>query len=138
MEVIDVQEAVIDWHRQGLTPLGRTLAEDARCRLTHADFFKGFEGEPGRWDAILLDIDHSPSRWLSPAHQAFYGVDSLRRMRESLVQDGVFALWSDDPPDTEFLARLRAVFREVDAPEVAFDNPLTGEPSRCTIYRARR
>ncbi|MFN3669597.1 MAG: spermidine synthase [Brevundimonas sp.] len=138
VEVVDVQPAVIDWHRQGLTPLGRTLAEDPRCRLTHADFFKGFEGPPGRRDVILLDIDHSPSRWLAPAHQAFYGVDSLGRMRDSLAQDGVFALWSDDPPDPVFLERLGSVFSVVDAPEVAFDNPLTGEPSRCTIYRGRR
>lgn len=138
VEVVDVQAAVIDWQRQGLTPMGRSLADDPRCRLTHADFFGQFDGAPGDWDAILLDIDHSPSRWLAPNHADFYGEASLRRMRASLVDGGVFGLWSDDPPDADFLARLEAVFSQVDAPRVAFDNPLTGAPSHCTIYRARK
>lgn len=138
VEVVDVQEAVIDWQRKGLTPMGRTLADDPRCRLTHADFFGRFDGPPGSWDAILLDIDHSPSRWLAPEHAGFYGEASLRRMRASLVDGGVFALWSDDPPAPDFQTRLEAVFSQVDAPQVAFDNPLTGESSHCTIYRARK
>lgn len=138
VEVVDVQEAVIDWQRQGLTPMGRTLADDPRCRLTHADFFAQFNDADGEWDAILLDIDHSPSRWLAPQHADFYGEASLGRMRASLVDGGVFGLWSDDPPDPDFMARLGAVFSQVDAPQVAFDNPLTGRPSHCTIYRARK
>lgn len=138
VEVVDVQEAVIDWQRQGLTPMGRTLADDPRCRLTHADFFGQFDDAVGAWDIILLDIDHSPSRWLAPKHADFYGEDSLSRTRACLVDGGVFGLWSDDPPDPDFLVRLDSVFSAVDAPEVAFDNPLTGEPSRCTIYRARK
>lgn len=138
VEVIDVQEAVIDWQRQGLTPMGRTVAEDPRCRLTRADFFAQFDGADGDWDVILLDIDHSPSRWLAPQHADFYGEASLRRMRASLVDGGVFGLWSDDAPDPDFLNRLEAVFSQVEAPQVAFANPLTGEPSHCTIYRARK
>jgi spermidine synthase len=138
VEVVDVQDAVIDWQRQGLTPMGRTLVDDPRCRLTHADFFARFNGQDERWHAILLDIDHSPSRWLAPNHADFYGEASLRRMRDSLVDEGVFGMWSDDPPDPDFLARLESVFSEVDAPQVAFDNPLTGEVSHCTIYRARK
>ena len=138
VEVVDVQAAVIDWQRQGLTPMGRTLADDPRCRLTHADFFQRFDGARGGWDVVLLDIDHSPSRWLAPNHEVFYGEVTLHRMRDSLVDEGVFALWSDDPPDTDFLSRLESVFSQVDAPVVAFDNPLTGKPSHCTIYRARK
>lgn len=138
VEVVEVQEAVIDWQRQGLTPMGGALADDPRCRLTHADFFGRFDGATGSWDAILLDIDHSPSRWLAPEHADFYGEDSLRRMRAGLADGGVFGLWSDDPPDDGFLGRLESIFSQVDAPRVAFDNPLTGEPSHCTIYRARK
>lgn len=138
VEVVDVQAAVIDWQRRGLTPMGHTLADNPRCRLSHADFFAQFDGAAGDWDVILLDIDHSPTRWLAPQHADFYGDDSLRRMRASLVDGGVFALWSDDAPDPDFLSRLDSVFSQVGAPVVAFDNPLTGEPSHCTIYRARK
>src|ERR1043166_6026059 len=31
--VIDLFEAVIDWHREGVVPIGNVLATDARCEL---------------------------------------------------------------------------------------------------------
>jgi len=37
--VVEALEAVIDWHKSGLVPLGPTLTGDARCRLIHGDFF---------------------------------------------------------------------------------------------------
>src|SRR5476651_11359 len=37
--VVDALEAVIDWHVQGLVPLGREVSTDPRCRLVHGDFF---------------------------------------------------------------------------------------------------
>ena len=37
--VVEVTEPVIDWHRQGLVPLGKKLVSDPRCSLVHADFF---------------------------------------------------------------------------------------------------
>jgi hypothetical protein len=37
--VVEVMEAVIDWHRRGLVPLGKKLVSDPRCTLVHADFF---------------------------------------------------------------------------------------------------
>ena len=32
-------DAVIEWHEQGLVPLGPELAGDPRCRFVHGDFF---------------------------------------------------------------------------------------------------
>src|ERR1700754_4128218 len=62
--VVDALGEVIEWHQQGLLPLGRELTGDPRCRLVHADFFalsessEGFDaGAPGRrFDAVLVDI----------------------------------------------------------------------------------
>ncbi len=39
MVLIEALEPVIDWHRQGLLPVGRELAADPRCRFVCADFF---------------------------------------------------------------------------------------------------
>ncbi len=137
VEVAEYLEPVIDWHRQGLTPLGAALAADPRCRFRHVDFFALMAAPDRRWDAILLDIDHAPDRWLAPSNADFYGEAALGRLRDALQPEGVFALWSDDRPDPRFEARLAAVFSHVDAVEVEFPNPLSGESSRCTIYRAR-
>src|SRR3984885_3339291 len=37
--VVDALPEVIEWHQQGLIPLGRQLTGDPRCRLVHGDFF---------------------------------------------------------------------------------------------------
>ncbi|MDA3895854.1 MAG: spermidine synthase, partial [Desulfobacteraceae bacterium] len=36
--VVEYLEGVIEWHQKSLVPLGKTLMNDARCRLVHADF----------------------------------------------------------------------------------------------------
>ena len=47
-------------------------------------------------------------------------------------------MWSDDPAEADFIHALRGVFADVRAEDVRFENPLTGEPSQCTLYLARR
>ena len=61
---------------------------------------------------------------------------AFEEMRRVLKPGGVFALWSDDPEDTDFMATARAVFTSVEAHEVLFDNPLTGGQSSNTVYVA--
>ena len=51
---------------------------------------------------------------------------------------GVFALWSNDPPDDGYLAVLAAVFDDVEARVVSFPNPLQGGESTNTVYLATR
>ena len=67
--VIEAIPQVIAWHRRGLVPLGRRLADEPRCRLIQGDFFalaqdadRGFDPDsPSRqFNAVLVDIDHSP------------------------------------------------------------------------------
>ena len=49
---------------------------------------------------------------------------------------GVFALWSDDAPDDDFLALLSQVFAEVNVEVVRFRNPLLERDSASTVYVA--
>ena len=58
--------------------------------------------------------------------------------RDAHGPGGVFALWSDDPPDAEFMERLGAVFGMTAAHVVDFDNPLTGGVSSNTVYVAQQ
>lgn len=141
VEVVDALEPVIEWHREGLVPLGDSLGRDPRCTLVHADFFGWFDRPrppEARYDAVLLDIDHSPRNLLDPAHARFYSAEGLTRLRESLSPAGIFALWSDEAPDDDFMTLMRRVFADVVAEVVAFDNPLSGGMSTCTIYLAAR
>lgn len=141
VEVVDALEPVIEWHQAGLVPLGESLGADPRCHLEHGDFFGWFDtprASADRYDVVLLDIDHSPRALLHPDHARFYAEDGLRRLRDGIADDGVFAMWSDEGPDADFTALLEAIFTDVRAEVVAFDNPLTGGASTCTIYVCRR
>lgn len=145
--VVDALDAVIEWHQSGLVPLGPALTGDARCRFIHGDFFTlaatpdpGFDStQPRRkFHAVLLDIDHSPRNLLHPLNAAFYKADGLRSLASQLHPGGVFALWSDDPPDDDFLSSLRDVFVTSKAHIVKFHNPLLERDSASTVYVARR
>jgi spermidine synthase len=145
MIVVDAMQPVIDWHEAGLVPLGEGLAGDPRCRLALGDFFAmsrdgGFDSlnAGARFHAILLDIDHSPGRLLNAANAPFYTRNGLASLADRLHSGGVFALWSDEPPEDDFLALLEAVFASARAEVVGFDNPLTGGRSTNTIYVASK
>ncbi|SRR5258708_7377762 len=141
--VIDALPEVIEWHRRCVAPLGGQLMADSRCRLVDGDFFamsaaaaEGLDPEtPGRrFDAVLVDIDHSPSNLLHPSHATFYEPDGLRRLAGHLHPGGVFALWSNDPPDQKFSSVLGSVFPTSDAHIVTFYNPLQDCDESNTIY----
>ena len=136
--VIDALAAVIDWHERELLPTSVELVKDSRTRLVLDDFFALMRRIPlTRYDAILLDVDHSPRHQLDASHADLYQVAGLRALARHLVDGGVFALWSDDPPDAEFMARLGEVFDEPAAHVVDFDNALTGGTSSNTVYVGR-
>jgi spermidine synthase len=145
LTVIETVPEVIDWHRRELLPDVAGLSRDPRCRLVNGDFFAMVAGDDGfgqetpeRLHAVLLDIDHTPRHVLHPSHSGFYTADGLRRVERLLHPEGVFALWSDDPPDEEFGLVLGEVFASWVAHVVAFDNPLTGGESTNTVYVARK
>ena len=143
--VVEALGEVIGWHQRALLPDTAELASDPRVRLQRGDFFAmadsdgGFDPEaPGRrFHAVLLDIDHTPRHVLHPSHAAFYTPAGLGKLVGHLHPGGVFALWSDDPPDPAFEAVLAEVFDWSEASIVRFPNPLTGGYSTNTVYVAR-
>lgn len=143
--VVDYLQPVIEWHRQGLAPLGPGLVADPRCRLVHGDFFAlalaenaGFDPDAPdrRFHAILLDIDHSPSNLLHERHAAFYAAAGLRQLAAKLHPGGVFGLWSDDPPDEGFMDSLKQVFESCESHVVPFHNPHKDCEAASTVYLA--
>jgi spermidine synthase len=144
--VVEALDAVIGWHRRALLPLAADLTGDPRSRLLHGDFFalaaagSGFDpGRPGRrFHAILLDIDHTPRHVLHPSHAPFYSPEGLRRLAAHLHPGGIFALWSNDPPDPTFGDALSEVFDTPTAHVVTFPNPLQGREATNTVYVAHR
>ena len=144
--VVDALAEVIEWHERGLIPAGAALTADPRCRFVRGDFFTMARSEAGldpeepgrRFHAIVVDIDHSPRHLLHPDNAAFYEPAGLAHLGSMLHPGGVFALWSNDPPDEEFTAVLAGVLADVSAEVVTFDNPLQQRDATATVYLATR
>jgi spermidine synthase len=140
--VVEALDEVIEWHENRLIPAGTGLTGDARCHLVQGDFFamlrthEGFDPQDAsrRFDAVIVDIDHSPRHLLHPSHADLYDPVGLRLVADRLLPGGVFALWSNDPPDEPFLRALGEVFAEAKAEVVGFDNPLQGREATNTVY----
>ena len=141
--VIEALPEIVEWHERGLIPLGLELSADPRCRFVVGDFFAyAAAGEldpddPDRaFDAVVVDIDHSPRHLLHERHAAFYEPDGVRRLTSSLRPGGVFTLWSNDPPDDAYTDVLHQVFAAVTAEVVSFANPLQERNATNTVYVA--
>jgi len=145
MVVVEALAPVIDWHQRKLVPNGRLLTEDPRCHYHNADFFalargSGFDPEKAghQFDAILLDIDHTPDALLNPSHADLYSEAGLNRLRKFLKPGGVFALWSNEAPEKEFTGLLNSVFDQVEGHIVEFANPVQGNTAINGIYVAKK
>ncbi len=142
--IAEYLEPVAEWHREGILPIGRAVTDDPRTEILVGDFFamaeaRDFGGRRGGgvFDAILLDIDHTPDALLSEHSRPFYAEGSLKRLATMLRPGGVFGLWSDDPPSPEFTARLETAFGAAWAEPILIERPLAGTPITQTVYLAR-
>lgn len=140
LRTIDVMQPVISWHQAGLLPIGNALETDNRSTLVEGNFFdiatndqQGFLNET-QVDAVLLDIDHSPSHWLNPTNKDFYTHKSLTAAANKIKSGGVFGLWSNELPDQAFIDLLNTVFESTESHVVRFPNPYSGGESINSVY----
>lgn len=140
LTVVEALEAVISWHERDLLPDSRGMAADPRVRLVRDDFFDVVRAARAdrTYDAVLVDIDHAPDWLLRDDHGDLYTVEGFARVGAMLGDSGVFALWSDEPPEPEVVRRMGEAFERADAHVVPFPNPLTGGESANTVYLAVR
>lgn len=113
VDVVEIEDALVGWAYEALTPrLGR-LARDQRVRLYVADVVAVLTatepgGPTGPWDAILLDVDNGPDFLIHAENAALYGTDVLRSALERLTPDGLLAIWCQGP-HAELRERLEAL-----------------------------
>ena len=141
LRVVERVPEVIGWFEAGKVPLAAELTGDPRVTLAVGDVYAELLGPPGadRWDAILIDVDHSPTERLDEASAPFYTEEGLRRVAEHLAPGGVLAVWSaeDDEP---FFEALGAAFAEASRERVRWRNELIddGQEVEDVLFLARR
>jgi len=107
--VAELMPEIVEWNRGPLGPLAGHPLDDPRVVLDQRDVRATIGASTGRFDAVLLDVDHSPEDFFTSANAALYGDTGLFAIRTALKFGGVLAVWSVD--DTRaartFSQRLR-------------------------------
>ncbi|WP_093799081.1 spermidine synthase [Streptomyces sp. Wb2n-11] len=113
--VVEREQAVIDWHREG--PLARISGEalaDPRCEIIHTDLVDYVRenriGNAGTYqetyDALCLDIDNGPDWTVTDDNANLYSPQGLAGCMRRLRPGGILAVWSAGP-SPEFEDALR-------------------------------
>ncbi len=118
LEIVEIEPAVVAWHRAHFSGLcGRPLA-DPRTVLVEGDL-NDVPLSPGSYDAILLDTDNGPGWLARPDNRRLYTPAGVERIIQSLTPQGIVGYWSAHQAE-EFSASLRLperVVREIEVPE---------------------
>ncbi|MFC7304864.1 spermidine synthase [Streptomyces monticola] len=118
--VVEREEAIIDWHRDGpLKPLSATALADPRTRILHADLLAHVHDPAARtYDALCLDIDNGPDWTVTEGNDSLYSPSGLAACAERLNPGGVLAVWSAQPSAGFEKALRNAGFERVRTEEV--------------------
>ncbi|NOZ41473.1 MAG: spermidine synthase [Planctomycetes bacterium] len=129
VEVVELLPQVIDWLARGLVPLSSELLssklnDEPRLVITQGDIYQRLAGPPDeRFDAILIDVDHSPDERLGTESVSFYTAAGLQTARQHLAPGGVLAIWSY-AESSPFADALHEVFAHVRIEPVTYENRL--------------
>jgi len=137
LTVVERLGLVIEWHRAGLLPWSREFITDPRLTILHDDFFARVTGgADAQYDAILIDIDDSPSLLWHDSHASFYESKGLEAVQQRLTPGGVLALWCATHPGEAFVAQAEATFTTTELIEIHFENPCLRQPETNYILLA--
>lgn len=104
--VAELIAAVVDWNRGHLGELAGYPLRDPRVSVEVGDVALTLRANPGRFDAVLLDVDNGPAAFTSSANTGLYSNEGVSAARTALAPGGVFAVWSAWD-DRKFEQRLR-------------------------------
>ena len=112
LDVVEIEECLVGWAHEGLTPTLAAVARDPKVGLHAGDVTAVLAGlapgPPGPWDAIVLDVDNGPDFLIHGSNSALYTLPNLAAAHAQLVDGGTLAIWCQGPAP-ELLATLRQI-----------------------------
>ncbi|MFG3494888.1 spermidine synthase [Streptomyces sp. NPDC047928] len=101
--VLEREQAIIDWHREGpLAAISGPALADRRTVLVHADLVEYVHTAADTYDALCLDIDNGPDWTVTEGNHSLYSPSGLAACANRLNPGGILAVWSARPsPDFE-------------------------------------
>jgi spermidine synthase len=104
VEVAELVRAVVDWNRGPVASLAGRPLDDGRVHVFVGDVQAALAGR-ARFDAILLDVDNSPSALVYEGNAGLYGRAGVAACAAALRAGGRLVVWSAGD-DERYLARL--------------------------------
>jgi len=95
--VSELLDAVVEWNREFFGELNGQPLGDKRVDLKTGDIVELISRSKDRFDAILLDLDNSPSAMTVSSNRRLYGREGIRACRSALREQGCLAVWSAEP-----------------------------------------
>ncbi|MQW75821.1 hypothetical protein GHK92_08040 [Nocardioides sp. dk4132] len=93
--VVEIEQALVDWMRDGTVPHGPSVLADERLHVVVADVAVALaEARPASYDLVLLDVDNGPGYLVHDANAGLYEQPFLTRVRALLRPGGAVAIWS--------------------------------------------
>lgn len=116
--VAEICPELVEWNRGPVAHLAGRPLDDPRTRLQVGDVVARIAEASGAFDAILLDVDNSPSSMVLAGNDRLYGPRGVRACAAALATGGVLAVWSAGPDDpyVERLERAGLEARAVTVP----------------------
>jgi spermidine synthase len=134
--VVEVEDAVVGWLRDGTVPHGPALLADERLHVVTADIREAVsEALPASYDLVLLDVDNGPGHLVHDANAEVYGGGFLHTLAAVVRPGGAVVVWSAAQSP-----RLAGALTEVfgSAVPLPVDVRLQGRDEQYWLYLARR
>ena len=133
--VVEIEDALVQWMRDGTVPHGPSYLADERVSVMTADIRTAVaEATPSAYDLVLLDVDNGPGFLVYDDNEAIYQREFLQQAKDCLRPGGALVIWSaaESPP---LQAEMEQVFGNAVA--VPYDVALQSRDEHYWIYLAR-
>ncbi|MGX5664738.1 hypothetical protein G6N76_01485 [Rhizobium daejeonense] len=105
--VAELVPAVVAWARGPMAEIFKGSLDDPRVRVHEGDVGALIRTSPGKFDAIMLDVDNGPDGLTRTSNDGLYDFGGLNASKVALRANGVLAVWSSGP-DAGFTRRLQS------------------------------
>jgi spermidine synthase len=135
VRVVEIEESLIGWMRDGTIPHGPALLADRRVQLVGADIVAAVLEATSTYDLVLLDVDNGPGYLVHDSNAGVYESDFLTSTRRLLNPGGALVIWSANPAP-ELAGVMERVFGN--CTEHRYGVLLQGRQEDYLLYLSRR
>ncbi len=135
VRVVEIEESLIAWMRDGTIPHGPALLADKRVQIVNADIVMAIDEASSTYDLVLLDVDNGPGYLVHDHNAGIYEHDFLASAKRVLNPGGALVVWSANPAP-ELAETMEKVFGNCS--EHRYDVELQERPEQYLLYLSSR